>query len=135
MQHVFRYHDKSQFSVHKVDDGPEVQAIQESCDQFTYLSPSAMSPMELYQQMVQDELDIIVDLCGYAGTSIMAEIMASRCLLQQMNDKNSSAGGNEADGSTRLLPIHVSYMGFPGSVGSSAATRHRTSAAVFCCSS
>jgi len=125
MQHVFQYHDKSQFSVHiyslssKVDDGPEVQAIQESCDQFTYLSPSAMSPIELYQRMVQDELDIIVDLCGYAGTSIMAEIMASRCLLQQMNDKNSSAGGNEADGSTRLLPIHVSYMGFPGSVGSS----------------
>eukprot|EP00986_Skeletonema_menzelii_P020566 scaffold31656_cov160-Skeletonema_menzelii.AAC.1 len=124
MQHVFRYHDKSQFSVNiyslssKVDDGPEVQAIQESCDQFTYLSPE-MSPMELYQRMVQDELDIIVDLCGYAGTSIIAEIMASRCLLQQVNDNISSAGGNRADGSTRCLPIHVSYMGFPGSIGSS----------------
>jgi len=126
MQHVFRYHEKSQFSVYiyalssKVDDGPEVQAIKESCDQFTYLSPSAMSPMELYQRMVQDELDIIVDLCGYAGTSIVAEIMASRCLLQQVNDESSSsAGGNGADCSSRLLPIHVSYMGFPGSVGSS----------------
>ncbi len=126
MQHVFRYHDKSKFSVYiyslssKVDDAPEVQAIKESCDQFTYLSPSAMSPMELYQRMVQDELDIIVDLCGYAGTSIMAEIMASRCLLQQVNDESSSSAGsgNGTDGSTRL-PMHVSYMGFPGSVGSS----------------
>ena len=124
MQHVFRYHDKSKFSVNiyslssKVDDGPEVQAIQESCDQFTYLSPE-MSPIELYQRMVQDELDIIVDLCGYAGTSIIAEIMASRYLLQQVDDNYSSAGGNGADGSTCRLPIHVSYMGFPGSIGSS----------------
>lgn len=124
MQHVFRYHDKSQFSVYiyslssKVDDGPEVKAIQESSDQFTYLSPSAMSPIELYQRMLQDELDIIVDLCGYAGTSIVAEIMASRCLLQQ-NDKHYKSVGNEEDRNTpHRLPIHVSYMGFPGSVGS-----------------
>ena len=127
MQDVFQYHDKSQFSVYiyslssNVDDGPEVQAIQESCDQFTCLSPSAnMSPMELYQRMVQDELDIIVDLCGYAGTSIVAEIMSSRCVLQQ-NDNNSNSVGNknESDSHTRRLPMHVSYMGFPGSVGSS----------------
>lgn len=129
MQHVFQYHDRSQFSVYiyslssKVDDnGPEVSAIQESCDQFTYLSPSLMSPIELYRRMVQDELDIIVDLCGYAGTSIVAEIMASRCRLLEQNDKHHNSVGNNneaADGNTRRLPVHVSYMGFPGSVGSS----------------
>jgi predicted O-linked N-acetylglucosamine transferase (SPINDLY family) len=58
---------------------------------------------------VQDDLDILVDLCGYAGTSLVAEIMASRYKLQQdMGDKATNT----------QYPIHVSYMGFPGSMGS-----------------
>ncbi|KAL3783580.1 hypothetical protein HJC23_002084 [Cyclotella cryptica] len=116
MQHVFRCHDKSRFSVHTYslnsnegDEGPEVQAIREASDSVAYLSPSRMSPMELYQRIMQDELDILVDLCGYAGTSLVAEIMASRCKLQHDN-------GNRLD---QRFPIHISYMGFPGSVGSS----------------
>jgi protein O-GlcNAc transferase len=123
MQHVFRYHDKSQFSVYiyslssNVDNGIEVEAIRESCDQFTCLSPSAMSPLQLYERMLQDELDIIVDLCGYSGTSLVAEIMASRQLLRQMNEKNASDGEGAMNNPLRL-PIHASYMGFPGSIGS-----------------
>ena len=123
MQHVFRYHDKSQFSVYiyslssNVDNGMEVEAIRESCDQFTYLSPSAMSPLQLYQRMLQDELDIIVDLCGYSGTSLVAEIMASRQLLRQMTENNGSDGEGAMNNPLRL-PIHASYMGFPGSIGS-----------------
>ena len=116
MQHVFRHHDKSQFvtniysvSSSKTDDGPEVQAIRKSSDQFTYLSPSSMSPMEMYQRMMQDELDILVDLCGYAGTSVVSEIMASRCRLRQNQ-------GNDIV--KQRFPTHVNYMGFPGSVGS-----------------
>ncbi len=118
MQNVFRYHDKSQFSVNiyslasstsAVDDGPEVQAIRESSDQFTHLSPSCMSPMDMYQRLLDDELDILVDLCGYAGTSVVSEIMASRCRLRQ-DDVN--------EGKMPRFPIHVNYMGFPGSVGS-----------------
>ena len=119
MQHVFRYHDESKFSIYmyslssKVDDnGPEVEAIQESCERFTYLSPTAKSPKELYQRMVEDDLDIIVDLCGYAGTSIMTEIMASRPLLQQ------KAYGSNGESASLHLPIHCSYMGYPGSIGS-----------------
>jgi len=123
MQHVFRCHDKSNFVVNiysltsstSSDDGPEVQAIRESSDQFTYLSPSSMSHMEMYQRMMQDELDILVDLCGYAGTSVVSEVMASRCRLRQdQNDDGSSTTPIQ-----RRFPFHVSYMGFPGSTGSS----------------
>jgi predicted O-linked N-acetylglucosamine transferase (SPINDLY family) len=118
MQHVFRYHDKSKFTINiysvsssEQDDGVEVKAIRESSDSFTYLSPSSMPPIELYQRLMQDELDVLVDLCGYAGTSVVAEIMASRCILQQKAEGN---GGHQ-----QRFPVHVSYMGFPASVGSS----------------
>ncbi|KAL9183990.1 hypothetical protein ACHAXT_002076 [Thalassiosira profunda] len=121
MQHVFRCHDKSQFVVHiysvsssAADDGPEVRAIRESSDHFTYLSPSSMSPVEMYRRILDDELDILVDLCGYAGTSVVSEIMASRCLLQQ-----AESGSQSATDPKQRCPFHVSYMGFPGSVGSS----------------
>ncbi|EED88202.1 o-linked GlcNAc transferase, partial [Thalassiosira pseudonana CCMP1335] len=102
MQHVFRYHDKSKFTINiysvsssEQDDGVEVKAIRESSDSFTYLSPSSMPPIELYQRLMQDELDVLVDLCGYAGTSV-------------------GNGGHQ-----QRFPVHVSYMGFPASVGSS----------------
>ena len=65
--------------------------------------------MEMYQRMMQDELDILVDLCGYAGTSVVSEIMASRCRLRQNQ-------GNDIV--KQRFPTHVNYMGFPGSVGS-----------------
>ena len=80
MQHVFRCHDKSRFAVNiysvsssNADEGLEVRAIRESSDEITYLSPSLMSPMEMYQRMMQDEFDVLVDLRGYAGTSVRAE--------------------------------------------------------------
>ena len=117
MQHVFRYHDKSKFSVHiyslssnNGEEGPEVKAIRQSSDSFTYLSSSGMSPVQIYQRIMEDELEILVDLCGYAGTSIVAEIMASRCKLQQEMNKNCGQ-------SDVRFPKHVNYMGFPGSVG------------------
>ncbi|KAL3816563.1 hypothetical protein ACHAXA_003803 [Cyclostephanos tholiformis] len=114
MQHVFRHHDRSHFVVCVYslsrDDGPEVRAIRESSDVFAFLSPSAQSPVDMYRTIMQDELDVLVDLCGYAGTSIVSEIMASRCRLRQ--DRK-----DEED--VRSFPIHVSYMGFPGSCGSS----------------
>lgn len=115
MQHVFRYHDKSRFSVHiyslsnDADNGPEVKAIRESSDSFTYLSTAGKTPIELYQEIMKDEIDILVDLCGYAGTSIVAEIMASRCKLQL----------EVSDNQHTKFALHVAYMGFPGSMGSS----------------
>lgn len=131
MQTVFAWHDKSQFTVNIYslssptssaspsmcdDDGQEVKAIRESSDQFICLSPTAMSPMEMYQRILQDDLDILVDLCGYAGTSIMSEVMAARCRLRQDEQQKF---GRESLELRRRFPIHVSYMGFPGSVGSS----------------
>jgi len=123
MQHVFRCHDKNRFTVNvysvssstKEDNGSEVQEIRESSDQFTYLSPSTMSPMEMYQRILDDEVDILVDLCGYAGTSVVSEIMASRCRLKQDDTSNEQ----QSTQPRQSFPIHVSYMGFPGSVGSS----------------
>jgi len=116
MQHVFHCHDKSRFSVYIYslssscnDEGPEVKQIRESSDNFTYLSTS-MSPTKLYKRIMQDELDILVDLCGYAGTSLVAEIMASRYKLQQKQDEDLSQ-------KNIYFPIHVAYMGFPGSMG------------------
>jgi protein O-GlcNAc transferase len=72
-----------------------------------------------------DGLDVLVDLCGYAGTSIVSEIMASRCRLRRDDDDDNNEERGEVDdrrGTTRRrrFPIHVSYMGFPGSCGSSA---------------
>jgi len=121
MQHVFRCHDKDNFNVNiysvssstSEDNGEEVRAIRESSDQFTYLSPSTMSPMEMYQRIVDDEVDILVDLCGYAGTSVVSEIMACRCRLQQDTSPPTQPRQRQH------FPVHVSYMGFPGSVGSS----------------
>ncbi|KAL3789986.1 hypothetical protein ACHAWO_002040 [Cyclotella atomus] len=115
MQHVFRCHDKSRFSVHiyslsrEANESLEVKAIRDSSDTFTYLPTTEKTPVELYQSIVQDDLDILVDLCGYAGTSIVAEIMASRCKLQR--DMGDTAINTH-------YPIHVAYMGFPGSMGS-----------------
>ena len=71
-----------------------------------------MSPMEMYQKILSDELDILVNLCGYAGTSIVSEVMAARCRLRQ----DGTLGGMQQ---RHRFPIHVAYMGFPGSVGSS----------------
>ncbi|KAL7533235.1 hypothetical protein ACHAWF_004407 [Thalassiosira exigua] len=126
MQHVFRRHDEERFEVYiyslssREDDGPEVRAIREGSDAFRTLSPSAMSPVQMYEKMLEDELDVIVDLCGYAGTSVAAEVMASRCKLQQEQQKNRQFDRQQPQSEGgRRFPIHVSYMGFPGSVGSS----------------
>jgi protein O-GlcNAc transferase len=72
--------------------------------------------MEMYEQILRDEVDILVDLCGYAGTSFTSEIMASRCRLRQDEQQHFDREGLEQ---RRRFPVHVSFMGFPGSVGSS----------------
>ena len=117
MQHVFRCHDKNIFQIFTYslssdsgDEGPEVNSIRKSSDCFTYLSTSGRTPVELYKRILEDDIDIIVDLCGYAGSSIVAEIMASRCKMQQ---------DIESGHSNTRFPRHVAYMGFPGSMGSS----------------
>ena len=112
MQHVFRYHDKSKFEVYifslasTTDDCEEIREIKEASDKFSYLSKQ--TPEQMYQHLLRDQLDVLVDLCGFAGQSVSSEMMASRCRLKQ-----------ERSGDDIKFPIHVSYMGFPGSTGSS----------------
>jgi hypothetical protein len=57
------------------EEGPEIKAIRESNDSFAIFSSSDMSPVDLYRRIIRDELDILADLCGFAGTSIVAEII------------------------------------------------------------
>jgi predicted O-linked N-acetylglucosamine transferase (SPINDLY family) len=96
MQHVFQFHDTEDFDVFLyslvVSDGsPEVTQIQHSCGRWTVLPWNAV---EAATRIQKDHLDILVDLCGYTGTSGIAEIMAQRA-----------------------APIQIAYMGFPGSTG------------------
>ena len=99
MQHVFRHHNREQsqvklYSLSPWDTtGQEVRNIQDGSDSFTVLS-SSKSPKELAAEIRGDELDILVDLCGYAGTDRVSQIM-----------------------SLRPAPIQISYMGFPASSG------------------
>ena len=101
MQHVFGYHDKSKFEVYiyslasAADDCEEIRAIKEASDQFRYLAKQ--TPEQMYQQLLRDELDVIVDLCGFAGQSMSSEMMASRCRLKQ-----------ERSGDDIKFPTHVS---------------------------
>jgi protein O-GlcNAc transferase len=107
-------------------DGLEVKAIYDSANVYTTLSPTVYkTPMNMYQRIMYDKLDILVDLCGYAGTSMVAEIMSCRYHLRTIaikeTDENDDDDDDDDDGQSRRnrFPIHLSYMGFPGSCGSS----------------
>ena len=98
IQNVFRHHDRNHvniklYSLSPLEDCPEVNAIQNGSDSYMTLSRNH-SAKELAEIIRHDHLDILVDLCGYAGTTLVAEIL-----------------------SHRPSPIQVSYMGFPGSTG------------------
>jgi len=98
MQHVFQHHDRDKFevklySLNKWDEeGTEVQNIQAGSDDYVVLPTE--SPEVLAKQIQEDELDILVDLCGYAGTDRISQILSLRPAL-----------------------VQVSYMGFPASSG------------------
>jgi protein O-GlcNAc transferase len=100
MQDVFQYHNTDQFqiflySLSKADICPEVNAIRAASHQFVEFSAGS-DPKDISQKLIEtDELDILIDLCGYAGTTKVAELMAAI---------------------SGRIPI-VSYMGFPGSTG------------------
>jgi protein O-GlcNAc transferase len=100
MQHVFQHHDRRAFEVHifslsSPQECPEVQAILQGVDCFSVLSPK-QSSKELAGHIQEAGIDILVDLCGYTGTSRMAEIL-----------------------SHRPVPLQIAYMGFPASSGAS----------------
>lgn len=65
MQHFFRFHDRKKFEVHiyslasTADDCEEVRAIKSASDKFRYLTKQ--TPAQMYQHLLRDQLDIIVD--------------------------------------------------------------------------
>ena len=102
IQSIFQYHDRSQFSINvyslgrstKVDESsPEIKTIRDGSDAFAIL-PLGDSPSQLADKIRQDDLDILIDLCGYTGTSKVAELL-----------------------SHRPSDLQIAYMGFPASSG------------------
>lgn len=99
LQDMFRFHNKTRFRVHvyslleEPDGSPEVNKIRDAADCWTVLS-SSMSSRTMAATIRSDGIDILVDLCGYTGTSLAAEVLA-----------------------LRPAPIQVAYMGFPSSSG------------------
>jgi len=98
LQDMFRFHNTSQFDVHiyslcKFDASPEVEKIRNAADKWTVLSSNLT---DIENTIVADKLDVLIDLCGYTGTSLVVQAMARR-----------------------LAPIQIGYMGFPASTGAS----------------
>jgi protein O-GlcNAc transferase len=97
MQDVFRFHNQDDFdivlySLVESDASPEVTKIQQSSGQRWTVLP--LDATKAATRIRADNLDMLVDLCGYTGTSGVAELMASR-----------------------PAPLQIAYMGFPGSTG------------------
>jgi len=104
MQDVFRFHDPSQFELYiyslegnEDTSSEEVVKIRDAAKAFGRwkVFPPGALPREISSFIQEnDQPDILIDLCGYAGTSTVAEVMAHR-----------------------VAPIQISYMGFPASSG------------------
>ena len=112
MQDVFRFHDTSRFEIIMYslggdpDGSPEVERIihGRSSDVISHSWKTLKGSIETMAQTVsEDNLDVVIDLCGYTGTSLVAEVMAC---LRSLEEK-----------AALRKPVHVAYMGFPGSSG------------------
>ena len=110
MQDVFRFHDTDQFEIvlyslgGPPDGSPEVDHILHGRTANDKVASRKWKTLEgsveaMAQTIADDQLDVVIDLCGYTGTSLVAEVMA--CLK----------------GLAASSPVHVGYMGFPGSSG------------------
>lgn len=117
MQDVFRFHDTFRFEIvlyslgGDPDGSPEVDRIlhgrRSEDESFSRKWKTLKGSIEAMAQTIsEDNLDVVIDLCGYTGTSLVAEVMAYLRNLE-----------SPSDGSAARKPVHVGYMGFPGSSG------------------
>ncbi|CAN0314906.1 unnamed protein product [Discosporangium mesarthrocarpum] len=102
MQSTFGAHDRSKFEIflyalNPPDASPERLRLEQDVEHFRDLS--GLTAREASRIISDDSLGVLVTLNGYAGTSKSAEIFTRR-----------------------PAPVSVSYMGFPGSLGSSTLT-------------
>ena len=61
----------------------EIQTVQEGSNNFVILLPTSTTPVQMYEWMVAYDLDALMDLCKYTGTSMVVEIMVLWTNLQQ----------------------------------------------------
>jgi protein O-GlcNAc transferase len=98
MVNIFRAHDKRQFRVIAFSFGPDIQdemreRLLPAFDEF--IDVRAKSPLEIAQMARERGIDIAVDLMGFTRNQ-RSEIFAHRA-----------------------APIQVSYLGYPGTLGTS----------------
>ncbi len=96
---LFASHDRARFETFAYSYGPNLDdegraQVRNNVDHF--VEASAMSDTDLISRAQQDSLDIAIDLKGYTG--------GNRCAIF----------------GARLAPIQVSYLGYPGTMGSTA---------------
>jgi len=129
MQDVFRFHDATKFDVRlyslggEADQSPEVQKIIYDINGNTNsngISGRCWTTLEgsvpdMTQKILDDRLDVLIDLCGYTGTSLVAEVMACLRSMELQNEEENTTANEE--GTSTINPVHVAYMGFPGSSG------------------
>ena len=95
---LFEAHNRDKFEIYAYSFGPMKadtarEQVQEHVDHF--IEAAEMSDVALVQRALDDELDIAIDLKGFTG--------GNRCAIF----------------ANQLAPIQISYLGFPGTMGSS----------------
>ena len=96
MMDTFKYHDKSKFEVYAFSFGPEAKGefYDEVKSFFTkFINVRNLSDTDLIQLSRQMKIDIAIDLCAYTAYS-RAKIFSSR-----------------------VAPIQINYLGYPGTMG------------------
>jgi protein O-GlcNAc transferase len=96
---LFHHHDRDKFEIYVYSYGPQTgdpyeQLVRSHCDKFYYMQH--FNDKQIWQQIHNDGVHILVDLKGHTN-SARVSVMESR-----------------------LAPIQVQYLGFPGTSGSDA---------------
>ena len=94
---MFKMHDRDVFRVHAYSTGPDDgshyrKEVEQGCDKFVDIQ--GLTHVEAAQRIYGDNVDILVDLTGYTEGHRL-EIAA-----------------------LRPAPVQISYLGFPGTIGS-----------------
>ncbi|WP_290900676.1 glycosyltransferase family 41 protein [Aquabacterium sp.] len=98
MAEVFEHHDRSRFEVFLYSHGPDDktamrQRIEAAAEHFVELAGA--SDQDIAQRIADDQLDLLIDLKGYTAQNRMGVF------------------------ARRPAPVQATYLGFPGTTGSS----------------
>ncbi len=98
MADVFEHHDRSRFEVFLYSHGPDDKTamrkrIENAAEHFVELAGA--SDQDIAQRIADDQIDLLIDLKGYTAQNRMGVF------------------------ARRPAPVQVTYLGFPGTTGSS----------------